>query len=194
MCRRRGHRQARPIPAAHRGSADALTKTKDLLVTLTSDDHLNRKVPGRRETNLATVRAFMDRLEARDLEGFLALWSSDGVQEMPFAPPGVPTTLKGMEELRPFWTAVFDRMKRMAFIDVEIEGIGDGAGALAQHSGRITLADGRAYNNRYACVFRFDDEGRIRLYREHFNPLVVIEAFGDASALNDAFGVEEHRA
>jgi len=136
---------------------------------------------------VAAARAFLDRLEAHDLEGFLALWADDGVQEMPFAPPGVPQRLSGRDELRTFWTSVFANMKRIAFRDVDVAALVGSRRSISQHQGEVTLVDGRPYNNRYVCVFEFDVDGRLKLYREHFDPLVVVASFGDAATLEQLF-------
>lgn len=60
---------------------------------------------------------------------------------------------------------------------------------LAEYRGEIeVLATGRPYNNHYCGLFHLHD-GRITLFREYYNPIVLTEAFGDSSELSQSFSL-----
>lgn len=60
---------------------------------------------------------------------------------------------------------------------------------LAEYRGEIdVLATNRPYNNHYCGLFHLK-EGRIILFREYYNPTVLTEAFGGASALAQGFSL-----
>jgi len=144
---------------------------------------------------MATTRAvefFLDRLTERDLEGFLALFSEDAVMEMPFAPPGAPPRLSGSRQLRAFWTIIFDSMATMRFENVDIDTLGSGSRVISFHEGRVMLADGTPYDNRYVCLFEIDGSGKISRYVEHYNSLIVARSFGGEDQLASLFGPVVH--
>ncbi|NNM62628.1 MAG: hypothetical protein HKM03_10700, partial [Steroidobacteraceae bacterium] len=45
------------------------------------------------------------------------------------------------------------------------------------------LETGRSYNQQYVALLTFDTNGKILVYRDFWNPLVAIEAFGGAQEL-----------
>jgi len=134
----------------------------------------------------AVVGAFFERLHDRDLEGFLALWAPDAVMEMPFAAPGLPAGFRGLDELEPFWRTVFSEMAKVDFEGLEIEALARPGWWMSRQEGRIRLADGCPYDNRYICLFEVR-EGLIRAYHEYYNPLLVVGAFGDAETVAGKF-------
>lgn len=135
----------------------------------------------------ATVYRFLDRLKARDLEGFLSLWADSAIMEIPFAPPGAPQRLEGAAELRAFWTSVIDSMETIDFHDVDIARLAGSERAVSFHKGAVRLKGNIPYNNQYACLFAFDARGKITRYVEHFNPATVTEAFGGEAGLDAIF-------
>lgn len=46
------------------------------------------------------ARHFLSALESMDIDAALSCFADSAVQEMPFAPPGFPTRLEGMDALR----------------------------------------------------------------------------------------------
>lgn len=60
---------------------------------------------------------------------------------------------------------------------------------LAEYRGEIEmLATGGPYNNHYCGLFHLRD-GKIVLFREYYNPIVLTEAFGDLSELSQSFSL-----
>ena len=139
-----------------------------------------------RARSIAVVEAFFDALVSKDREKLLSLWHADGAQEMPYAPEGVPTRVDGQAQLRSFWSAVFDGIADIAFSSIEVRAMDDPNVVLSQHQGSVKLANGTGYDNRYISVFYLRD-GRIDIYREYFDPLVVLRAWGNSDDLARRF-------
>lgn len=139
-----------------------------------------------RAQSIAVVETFFDALVTKDLEKLLSLWHADGAQEMPYAPEGVPKCVAGAAQLRSFWSAVFDGVADIAFSSIEVQAMDNPNGVLSQHQGSVKLANGVGYDNRYISVFYFRD-GKIDIYREYFDPLVVLRAWGNTDDLARRF-------
>ncbi|CAA9332550.1 hypothetical protein AVDCRST_MAG94-1979 [uncultured Leptolyngbya sp.] len=48
-----------------------------------------------RERNQKGVKDFLALLEAKDIDKWIELWADNGIQEMPYAPPGFPARIEG---------------------------------------------------------------------------------------------------
>lgn len=137
-----------------------------------------------------TIEQFFDRLEAMAIEGFLDLWADDGVQEMPFAPEGFPNRLDGKEDVERQYGGLPDAYEAMTY-ERTIRPLNDPEWAIAEYEGTIDLNDGGQYNNSYIGLFHVVD-GEIILFREFFDPIVLLEAFGDE--VDETFSVENDRS
>ena len=127
------------------------------------------------------VQGFFDHLVAKDLPAFLALWARDAVIEMPFTAPGFPARIEGEAALREFWTGAQANAASLAFDNLRIEALAAPGWWMSRQEGRIQTLDGKPYNNRYVCLFEIVD-GRLQTYHEYYNPLVVMETFGQPVA------------
>lgn len=60
---------------------------------------------------------------------------------------------------------------------------------LVEYRGQIeVLATDRSYNNHYCGLFQLHN-GKICLFREYYNPIVLTEAFGDPTELAQSFSL-----
>ncbi len=77
-------------------------------------------------------------------------------------------------------------MEIRAFSGVQVYPTVDPEVTLAEFTceGRA-VATGRPYNQSYLCLIETRG-GRIVRYREYWNPLIVLEAFGDSDAFKSA--------
>ncbi|MBM0206508.1 nuclear transport factor 2 family protein [Micromonospora sp. STR1s_5] len=123
------------------------------------------------------ARRFLDGLQAMDIDAALACFARDAVQEMPFAPPGFPSRLDGIDALRRQYGGLPDAYASMRFDITAILPMEDPQWALLEYHGTIAQRDGSRYDNDYAGLFHVAD-GAIVLFREYFNPLVLQAAFG----------------
>lgn len=140
-----------------------------------------------RMQSISVARAFFNTLVIKDRDALLSLWHEDGIQEMPFAPEGVPRQINGHAELRTFWSAVFDGVAEIAFSSIELRAMDDPSVVLSQHQGSVKLTNGTRYDNQYVSIFYLRG-ARIAAYREYFDPLIVLRAWGSAADLGQRFG------
>ncbi len=124
-----------------------------------------------------------DGLEAMKFDAWADLFANDAVQENPYAPSNFPSRFVGKDALRDHYASMKTTYASMRFWDRRFQSSSDPNEIMAEFRGDIHLANSeRKYDNRYCCVFRFDAVGKIELYREYFNPQILIEAFADAPA------------
>lgn len=142
-----------------------------------------------RDRNQKVVRDFLALLEAKNIQAWIELWAEDGVQEMPFSPPGFPSRIEGKTAIHSHYSGLPTAYSRMAFPDLKIYQMLDPNWLLAEYRGEIDIAaTGRAYNNHYCALFNLRD-GQIALFKEYFNPTILSEAFGDTSSLGATFNL-----
>lgn len=141
----------------------------------------------RSERNLASVKSFLDHLEAMDFDAWAELFADVAVQENPYAPTNFPGRFVGKDVLHAHYASMKITYASMRFCDRTFHPGSDPDEIVAEFRGDIRLANSeRKYDNRYCCVFRFDAVGKIVLYREYFNPQILIDAFAGAPAQLDA--------
>lgn len=100
---------------------------------------------------------------AGDAEAWLGLWDENGIQ----MPPGVPA--RGIETLRPALADVFASRpyEAMEITPEEIVVTGD----WAYSRGNYTVdAGGSHLEGKFLTIFRRQDDGGWRIYRDIFNP------------------------
>ena len=134
------------------------------------------------------AKDFLKHLEEMDLDAWIDLWAEDGRQEMPFAPKGFPREVVGKDALYKHYSDLPNAYDRMAFPDLVVRPMQDPEWALAEYRGEIDFKKGGSYNNTYAGLFHVQD-GKLKLFREYFDPNVLIDSFGGEAALQAAFNV-----
>lgn len=141
-----------------------------------------------RDGNREIVRAFFSRLEAMDTgDEFVALFTEDAEQLMPFAPEGFPRRLDGREAIRAQYSGLPRSYTHMRFPDLTIRDLASPNEFFVTYRGDIGLKSGGRYENEYAGYFVVRD-GRISQFREFFNPIVLQQAFGEQ--LQQTFNVK----
>lgn len=146
----------------------------------------------------ATRQAFLDNLRLlseNDLDAWIALWDEDGIYELPFAPAGTPQRVQGRAKVREYMRLVLAAIspvpgeaKHWQFWDITPYEMTDPHTVIAEYKGRARLVPtGRIYSQSYIARVSTNAEGRIVLYREHWNPLYFIEGLGSLEAAQQAF-------
>lgn len=144
-----------------------------------------------RDRNQKIVHDFLALLAAKNIAAWIQLWADDGVQEMPYSPPGFPTRIAGKTAIYRHYSSLPDAYSRMAFPDLKIYPMLDPNWLLAEYRGEIDIAaTGQAYNNYYCALFHLCNS-RIVLFKEYFNPIILSEAFGDTSSLGATFNLSK---
>ncbi|MEB3358517.1 MAG: nuclear transport factor 2 family protein [Synechococcales bacterium] len=132
----------------------------------------------RQQTEQA-VRDFLTSLETKDMEAFAAVWAEDAVQDMPYAPEGFPRRVEGRDNLIQHYGAWPEVSGEANFTDeLVFYPMQDPTMVFAEWHGVVEIIPtGRIYDQRYGGLFQVVD-GKIVLFREYFNPIVFVEAFG----------------
>lgn len=134
------------------------------------------------ERNRAVVEEFFASLEAMDVPRFLAVWTEDGVQEMPFSPPGFPRRLEGREAIANQYRSLPESYRGMRF-PREILAMEDPARFVVRYTGSIELKAGGRYDNSYVGLFTLRD-GKVVEFVEYFDPIILRDAFGEGLQRN----------
>jgi ketosteroid isomerase-like protein len=110
-------------------------------------------------------------------------YAADAVIEMPFAPPGMPASSQGRENLRSRMKAAEGLWEFSAVDHVHLHPTADPEVIVAEYRihGRVT-ATGRQFAFSYIMVSRIRD-GQIVYSRDYFNPLDSAAALGRAPEL-----------
>ena len=132
----------------------------------------------RQQTEQA-VRDFLTTLEEKDMERFAGLWADDAVQDMPFSPEGFPKRVAGKDALIAHYSAwpensgAADFTSQLVFYPMM-----DPEMVFAEFRGRVDIVPtGRTYDQTYGGLFHVRD-GKIRLFREYYDPAPFRYAFG----------------
>lgn len=145
-----------------------------------------------RKRAIAQVHAFLDLLSAKDMANWSELWADDAVQDMPYAPTGFPNRVEGKAMLVRHYSSLPASTGRMAFVARVVHPLVDPNTVLVEYRGEIEIvATGKSYDNRYAGLFSFDADGKLKLFREYFDPTILIEAW--VGALVSGFNLRDTR-
>lgn len=139
--------------------------------------------PAGRARALATLRAWHLGIENSDLPLLESLMHPDIVIQLPFSESGRTEeghyrVYKGKAACVEFWrvASTFEGESR-PFTDMDLTVNPDGSRLFLEMRGDITMQSGVEYRNRYVLRVDFED-GRIRGYREYYNPIISAHAFG----------------
>ena len=140
-----------------------------------------------RETNKKIAHEFLRLLETMEIKAWADLWAEDGIQEMPYAPKGIPSRLVGKTALYNHYKHLPEMFVSMRFPISNIQTLEDPEWVMVEYTGEIPIKTGGYYNNRYCTLFRIG-ERKILLAREYFNSLILTDALG--GGFNDTFEPE----
>jgi NAD(P)-dependent dehydrogenase (short-subunit alcohol dehydrogenase family)/ketosteroid isomerase-like protein len=164
---------------------EAVSLGTDLAIPETAHRPASRSVgdAGGSARNLATVHTYFRLQEARDLDSWIALWADDGAQAIPYAPDDFPKLVVGRTRLNEIYRSLFAGYAKLAIVDRRIDALRDPNRVLARWHTHAELSDGTTYDNDLIGLFEFDDDGKLRLLTEYFDPtpFAGITTAGDAS-------------
>jgi ketosteroid isomerase-like protein len=123
------------------------------------------------------IREWLDVVSSGPAEAWPTYAADDVVIRLPFAPPGVANELRGrtfaIEALGGLWKA----KRSFAWLDVVIRGTDDPELFVTTARSEAVLMSGRHYANSYVILTRLRNH-KVVEHVEYFNPLPVIETFG----------------
>jgi ketosteroid isomerase-like protein len=132
---------------------------------------------------LDTFRRWTEAVDEQDLEAIRACMADDILVEIPFSESGRVEdgqfrTYAGIEEVTGFWATAFQAEGESAGpCNVEITVSADGSTIFSEMYGKLTMANGRDYRNRYVMRMVIED-GLVKHVREYYNPIQSAYAFG----------------
>jgi ketosteroid isomerase-like protein len=123
-------------------------------------------------------------LVTRDTDRWLELFADDAVVEFPYAPSlGRASRLEGKAAIGDYFRAASAEFLDLAFRDVRVYRTTDAGVVLAEGHGTARIAStGKIYEQDYVVVLHAEG-GLITRYREYWNVIPAIEAFGGMEAI-----------
>ncbi|WP_158674726.1 nuclear transport factor 2 family protein [Streptomyces hoynatensis] len=126
-----------------------------------------------RARNVRTVRTFYRLQEAMDFERWLELWAEEAGQDIPYAPEGFPTTVRGKANLEGLYRPLFEGFAEIHIQDLRVDPLNDPNRVLVRWHTHGPLKNGGLYENDLVGVFEFGEDGRITHLTEYLNPQKV---------------------
>lgn len=132
-----------------------------------------------RQKTRQAVLDMLAALETKDMERFASVWADDAIQDMPYSPDGFPKKVigkKSIVDLYAQWpetSGKTDFTSQLVFypmIDPEM--------VFVEFKGKVDIIPtGRTYKQHYGGLYHVEN-GKIKLYREYYDPEPFIYAFG----------------
>jgi ketosteroid isomerase-like protein len=143
-----------------------------------SPDVIAANLDGARRRTLELAQAYQALLGQGHLAEWIELWHDDATLEFPFVPVGHRASYHGKAEILAYMQAASGRIVTDEVSELRLHTGADPEVLVVELGTRGHLvATGAAYDQRYICVFELR-EGLLWRYREYWNPLVSIEAYG----------------
>lgn len=140
-------------------------------------------------TSSRTVEALLREhlaLVTHDTDRWLELFADDAVVEFPYAPSiGRAPRLEGKAAIAEYFRSASREFVALTFRDVRVYCTTDADAdvVLAEAHGTARIAStGKIYEQDYVIVLNAKD-GRVTRYREYWNVIPALEAFGGLEAL-----------
>ncbi|MGX4653720.1 nuclear transport factor 2 family protein [Micromonospora sp. SCSIO 07396] len=130
----------------------------------------------RAEANKASARAFLRLLEEKRIDAWMELWAEDAEHFYPFGRRMFPEHIVGRDAIHARWRNLPQTFRRLSF---PVRGMwAEGDTVIVQFDGECVMHSGDIYRNTYISLLTFDDNGKIRLYAEYFDPIEAGLGFG----------------
>jgi uncharacterized protein len=146
---------------------------------ITQDERLRRS----RKAHAGT-HEFFASLEANNIPRFLNVWAENGIQIMPYAPPGFPSRLDGKQAIEKQYSPLPDSFNSMKYYMQSIRTTDDPNVIVVEFKGSISLKSGGRYDNFYVGIFSFNSDGKLSQYTEYFDPFVLLKGFPGAAEMS----------
>jgi uncharacterized protein len=135
-----------------------------------------------RAQTLELLQSYQTLIAQQRFAEWIELWAEDGSCEFPYAPEGRPRLLQGKKAIYEYMTAYPGRIAIDSVAEMRVHpALNPEVVAVELAINGRALTTGRPYNQRYVIVLEAKN-GKVWRYREYWNPLVSIEAFGGLDA------------
>jgi len=135
-----------------------------------------------RNCTLSIVDAYQQLMAQQRWDEWIELWAEDGMLEFPFAPPPRPKLYAGRPAILAYMSKAASAFTIERIVGRHVYPMFDprlACGELAIE-GRIS-GSGARYDQQYVVFFETEN-GKIKRYREYWNPLTAVAAVGGVEA------------
>jgi hypothetical protein len=131
-----------------------------------------------RSRTMASTQAYLDLLRQQDWDKWIELWADDAILEFPFAPQGRPRTYHGKADILKYMSGTTESIAVDGVQSLRVHPMLDPETVAVELviKGHL-LSNGAAYDQTYVTMFEYQD-GKIKHYREYWNPLTSMYAHG----------------
>jgi len=135
-----------------------------------------------RKETLEKAQSYLKLLQAQDWDKWIKLWADDAVLEFPFAPKNRPSVYHGKQDILAYMSSTTRSIVVDSVAGLKISPMLDPNQLVIELTiqGHL-ISNGATYNQIYVTFFEFES-GKIKHYKEYWNPLVSIEAHGSYEA------------
>jgi len=145
------------------------------------ENSINKTEEQRKQT-LEKAQSYLGLLQAQDWDNWINLWADDAVLEFPFAPKNRPSIYHGKQDILTYMSSTTRSIVVDSVAALKIAPMLDPNKLVIELTinGHL-ISNGATYNQIYVTFFEFES-GKIKHYREYWNPLVSIDAYGSYEA------------
>ena len=145
-------------------------------------ENVTDKMEEQRKQTIETAQSYLRLLQAQDWDKWINLWADDAVLEFPFAPKNRPSVYRGKQDILTYISSTTRSIVVDSVAELNISPMFDPNMLVIELTinGHL-LSNGASYNQRYVTFFEFES-GKIKYYREYWNPIISIEAYGGYEA------------
>lgn len=145
----------------------------------------------RRAETLKVMGDYQTLIDKGRLDEWIELWADDGVMEFPYGPAGRRRVYQGKADILAYMKHATGRVTADTVEHMRVSPMLDPGVAVVELSfkGRV-LADDAPYNQSLVIFFEVAD-GKLRRYREYWNPLITIDAMGGRDKWAEGFGLSK---
>lgn len=127
--------------------------------------------------HISRVREFLElAATGMDWDAWGAMLCEDAERLLPFAPPGLPRTIRGRGDCVKSMSGIFRSIRAFRWIDLDLHGTDESHVVYGTSRSYLELMDGRHYENEYVFIVKFADD-LIKEFWEYLNPLPVMDCF-----------------
>lgn len=146
------------------------------------------------ETEIVTVAQILSdhlRLICKDIQTWVELFAETAIVEFPYAASlGSPQKLEGKSAIYNYMKDVPEKMQDLTFTNIRSYQTLNPNVLFAEVHGQATIiATGCHYQQDYVMQLE-TKEGKIIHYREYWNPIPALEAWGSIENLHQSFNVQ----
>jgi ketosteroid isomerase-like protein len=129
----------------------------------------------------AWLETALNCLLIKNVAGWVDHWAEDGRIEFPFAPAGSVAKVEGKAAIADYMASLFTKFDFHRFDVLIAYSDASGQQAVVECTCEATVLETRRpYHQHYVALLTFDPDGKILVYRDFWNPLVAMEAYGGA--------------